>query len=312
MLTRYYVHNLETDKLNIFTGGKADWLTIPEADRERIKSACLWSHSINGWVSRCKGGMSRFYAEDVLKRNGFEDRGTEGERLTFAEQIEAKQDRAAERAGRMEDRAETAEEASARLYKHAHTMADCIPFGQPILIGHYSEGRDRRFRERISRTFERAFETGDKAKYYERRAANARATSEGAQYSKPGYLGNRIREAKAEIAQLENRLQGKFYHYSQPAPISDESRERITGLLDDAHEKLEFYEHCFQTCCSNGQVFTKDGLKGKTQVKVRGSWYPVVRFNPTTVAVPNICFPTEESQRKYAMKYPYTEVQEAR
>ena len=99
---------------------------------------------------------------------------------------------------------------------------------------------------------------------------------------------------------------------SQPAPISDESRERITGLLDDAHEKLEFYEHCFQTCCSNGQVFTKDGLKGKTQVKVRGSWYPVVRFNPTTVAVPNICFPTEESQRKYAMKYPYTEVQEAR
>ncbi len=35
-------------------------------------------------------------------------------------------------------------------------------------------------------------------------------------------------------------------------------------------------------------------------------------FDPTTVAVPNICYPTEEYQRKYALKYAYTEVQEAR
>jgi hypothetical protein len=49
-MPRYYVHNLETDKLNIFTGGKSDWLSIPEADRERIKGACLWSRSMNGWV----------------------------------------------------------------------------------------------------------------------------------------------------------------------------------------------------------------------------------------------------------------------
>ena len=63
-MSRYYVHNLETDKLNIFTAGKSDWMTIPAADRERIKNACLWSRSLNGWVSRCKGGRSRFYALD--------------------------------------------------------------------------------------------------------------------------------------------------------------------------------------------------------------------------------------------------------
>lgn len=308
-MNRYFVHNLETDKLNIFTAGKSDWLTIPEADRERIKSACLWARSINGWVSRCKGGLGRFYASDVLERNGFENRGTEGKKLSFVEQIEAKQERAADRQERFEDRIESAEAKSTSLYNHAHTMADCIPFGQPILVGHYSEGRDRRFRARISSTFQRAFEEGDKAKYYERRAECARKSADGSQYSNPRYLGNRIKEAKAEIALLENRLQGKFYHYSEPSVISDKDRERITGHLDEALEKLEFFEHCLAACPN---VFTRETLKGKQAVKIRGRWEPIVKLNPSTVAVPNICFPAAEHQRKYALKYAYTEVQEAR
>jgi hypothetical protein len=308
-MPRYYVHNLETDKLNIYTGGKPDWLSLPEADRERIKNACLWSRNINGWVSRNKGGAARFYALEVLQRNGFEDRGTVGERLSFAERIEATQERAEARAERMEDRAERAEANGTRLYNQAHAMAECIPFGQPILIGHYSEGRDRRFRERIHQKFGRAFEEGDKAKYYQQRAETARATAAGAQYSNPAYLGNRIKEAKAEVALIENRLQGKFYHYDQPKPISDADRERITACLDEANEKLEFYEHCLSTCAN---VFTRDTLQGKQLVKVRGRWEPIVKLNPTTVAVPNICFPLEADQKRYALKYAYTEVQEAR
>lgn len=307
---RYFVHNLETDKLNIFTGGKSDWITLPEADREKIKSACLWSRSINGWVSRGKGGSWNFLGlKQTLPGLGFEDRGIEGEKLGFIEQIEATQERAAARADRMEDRSQAAEERSTALYNQAHKMADCIPFGQPILVGHYSEGRDRRFRERIHNTFGRAFAEGDKAKYYERRAECARQSADGSKYSEPRYLGNRIKEVKAEIALLENRLQGKFYHYSEPKPIEPEYAERLTGLLDEAHEKLEFYEHCLAAC---GHVFTKDTLKGKQAVKIRGRWEPIVKLNPTTVAVPNICFPQEADQKRWALKYAYTEVQDAR
>ena len=114
----------------------------------------------------------------------------------------------------------------------------------------------------------------------------------------------------ADIAVLENRLQGKFYHYSEPTAISDEARERITTALDEAHEKLEFYEHCMATC--GRPVFDKSGLKDKREVKIRGRWEPIVKLNPTTVATPNICFPLDADQRRYAMKYAYTEVQEAR
>jgi hypothetical protein len=49
-------------------------------------------------------------------------------------------------------------------------MAAAIPFGQPILIGHHSEGRDRNYRNKIHNTFGKAYELENKADYYETKA----------------------------------------------------------------------------------------------------------------------------------------------
>ena len=49
------------------------------------------------------------------------------------------------------------------LHEQAHRMAEHIPLGQPILIGHHSEGRDRRYRNRIHNTFGKSFEHQAKA-----------------------------------------------------------------------------------------------------------------------------------------------------
>lgn len=65
-----------------------------------------------------------------------------------------------------------ADEATA-LDASARRMADVIPLGQPILVGHHSEGRDRRYRERIRRTWDRAMERRHEAERLERRAAAA-------------------------------------------------------------------------------------------------------------------------------------------
>ena len=73
---------------------------------------------------------------------------------------------------RLEARAERlAREAQAR-YKTAHTMAEAIPFGQPILVGHHSEKRDRNYRERIRGNFEKAFELDKQAKEVDGRVAS--------------------------------------------------------------------------------------------------------------------------------------------
>ncbi|WP_106427983.1 DUF3560 domain-containing protein [Methylobacterium radiotolerans] len=68
-------------------------------------------------------------------------------------------------------RAEEASKNADNLHKKARSMAGVIPFGQPILIGHHSESRDRNYRKRIHSTFGKAFAEMDNAQHYASKAA---------------------------------------------------------------------------------------------------------------------------------------------
>ena len=48
-----------------------------------------------------------------------------------------------------------------------------IPMGQPILVGHHSEGRHRRDLNRIDSNMRKSIEAEEKANYYKEKAANA-------------------------------------------------------------------------------------------------------------------------------------------
>lgn len=52
----------------------------------------------------------------------------------------------------------------------ASKMADIIPMGQPILIGHHSEKRDRNYRNKIGDKFRKSLEFDKKSEYYAERA----------------------------------------------------------------------------------------------------------------------------------------------
>lgn len=71
---------------------------------------------------------------------------------------------------RLEARAANLRQESDRLCQRGTEMASCIPGGQPILVGHHSEKRDRRFRGKIDNTFRKAFETQKEAEEVARRA----------------------------------------------------------------------------------------------------------------------------------------------
>ena len=66
-----------------------------------------------------------------------------------------------------------AQNEASHLVAQAHDMASSIPFGQPILIGHYSEGRDRRYRSRIENKFRKGYELHEKASALKERAEGA-------------------------------------------------------------------------------------------------------------------------------------------
>jgi len=80
---------------------------------------------------------------------------------------EAKQEARRER---LEAAAKTAATDAERLTERADRMASVIPLGQPVLIGHHSEGRDRRYRQRIHNTFQRAHEEHKRAEELQHRA----------------------------------------------------------------------------------------------------------------------------------------------
>lgn len=86
---------------------------------------------------------------------------------------ETYQQRKEDRIERLQERAERLNRESSGLLNTARTMAQAIPLGQPILVGHHSERGDRNYRARIDSKYRKAFEMSDQADDLARRAAAA-------------------------------------------------------------------------------------------------------------------------------------------
>jgi len=71
---------------------------------------------------------------------------------------------------RLQELAQKNESLSNNLFNQADKMASVIPMGQPILIGHHSEQRDRNYRAKIDNKMHQAVEADKKADYYKERA----------------------------------------------------------------------------------------------------------------------------------------------
>lgn len=71
---------------------------------------------------------------------------------------------------RLEAAAASTVAASNAACAQARRMADAIPGGQPILVGHHSEGRDRRYRAKIGTKMDQAVALSRKAEELARRA----------------------------------------------------------------------------------------------------------------------------------------------
>ena len=82
-------------------------------------------------------------------------------------------DRAAERADRFEEYSDKREADAHQAHAAVDAIADGIPLGQPILVGHHSERHARKDAERIQNGMRRAVKMWETAKYWTQRAAGA-------------------------------------------------------------------------------------------------------------------------------------------
>lgn len=158
-MNTYATYNIQDDKIRIYPAARLD-----EETYQRVKTAgYLWAP-----------GQQCFYNTWTPLR---EDIAMELAGEIDDDSLSA-EERAADRAERYEQHAQNAQERGDNAGELAHKLADVIPFGQPVLVGHYSESRDRAYRGRIVSLTDTACKEWDRAAYWKRRAATAAEMAE--------------------------------------------------------------------------------------------------------------------------------------
>src|SRR6202790_2811076 len=110
-------------------------------------------------------------------------------------------DRAEERAERFEDYSEKREADAHRARDAVDAIAENIPLGQPILVGHHSERHARKDAERIENSMRRAVKMWETSQYWLDRAQGA--LSHAKYKEKPAVRARRIKTIEADKRKRE-------------------------------------------------------------------------------------------------------------
>lgn len=143
---------------------------------------------------------------------------------SYEERLEARRQRLLERAERKRREANGHKST-------ADQMASVIPFGQPILVGHYSEKSDRRYRERIYGHMRKWIDLDNYARELERRAESVGTA--GISSGDP----EAVLKLKAQVARLEEK-QEKMKQVNRAIRAGNDEDLRLMGLSDAIIAKL--------------------------------------------------------------------------
>lgn len=139
------------------------------------------------------------------------------------------------KADRLEEWAEKRRDKSEAAFQARQTLAEQMPFGQPILVGHHSERRTRRHYERVQALDDRALEHAGKAADFETRAAGIRGQAERSIYSDDPDAIERLRERIDALEAERDRV--KAYNAScrkgkpDPSLLDEKQRDDLAGLV---------------------------------------------------------------------------------
>lgn len=277
-----YILNQETQKIELHFE-KSEYMGLSDDVKKEIKSSFLWSGKAGAWVSRSINNHYR--ALQVAEKLGLSDGGKIGERLSYAEELERKAEKAEARAERYEGYAENAEKRAATLQSDFNKYRkDWSWLTQPIIAGHSGSQAFARHKEKVMRRYERGFEEYQKSDYYKERAATARGTASNAKLGDKTYLANKIKESNKMLKMYQDHIvkyEEALYKIQQGEQLKNRSgelltddyiEERISDQLekyDWEHDKLEFFENCLNEL--GGIQFSKDNIKVGFIVNIKNS-----------------------------------------
>lgn len=273
-MTNYFVVNRETGKLELHFE-KETYKALTDDQKNNIKSNFLWGRHSGCWISRAKE-PNLSWARNVAVSLGLDDAGKEGERLSFAEQMERKAEKAERRADRYEYRADAAERKGEALQEPINRMhGDIAFFTQPNINTSAGRAFTNR-RNKMFAAFERGFEEFRKSAYWSDRAKTARATASQEELKNKAFVQRRINERESSIRKLKKYIEqdekslaaiekGETpynQHGWEDKRSADDIQKSLEYYLDRLEIKLDelgFYMDCMEQL--GGVTFSRENIK---------------------------------------------------
>lgn len=221
----------------------------------------------------------------------------------------------ADRAERMDDRAdalhgkaERRSAESAARWAAAQEIAEGIPSGQPILVGHHSERGHRRDLARMDTNQRKSIELEKEAEH----AAHGAVSAEKHMTNRedPRRTMRRIETLEADRRRVQRGLDGhtrnflnnagELYDQHVTPPATGRYREQMELQAADLDEKIRYWKKILQEAIDSGRFNPLDLIKVKKgdEIAYWGGWSEVVRVNRKTVTVKAISGGREFGQRK--------------
>lgn len=256
-----------------------------------------WGRSMAAWfVPRSRDRAPKRHVIDptttALEAAGFTVETDLDESRRSTAEVEA------DKLARQDQRAEAMAEKAQRYQQRAdaaHARADhdldrLPPGGEPIKVGHHSEGRHRRDVDRAWTSWGRSIDAQKAADQAAGRAATAAATN-GARYS-VRTVANRIDRLAADIRGTQRQIDGYTEQpgspYARQIPAATGAhRERLDDELAHLNDELGYWQDVREQQISQGEATNyqpEDIAKGDL-VRVDRVWRYVERVNKKTVSV---------------------------
>ncbi|MDT0459141.1 DUF3560 domain-containing protein [Streptomyces sp. DSM 41527] len=220
-----------------------------------------------------------------LRDAGFEVTLTidNADRRSFSEAEKGREEKADSRAERFGGYADNAARNSEAAWRSSHEISERFAFGQPILIGHHSEGRARRDHERMDNAMRKSISERDRARHWADREAAA------ANYERfrkdPGRTLRRLDKLRADLRAVEKWQSGQSAKGFSRNPADPELEIEHQELT----EEIAHWETVIKDAEARGfKIWSKSDFRRGDFVHHRGTWYEVLRVNPKSVTIPHI------------------------
>lgn len=253
--------------LEILTNHRFQWrrnvgIYIPQS---RDKFADLRSITAAAEALRAAGWKVAVEVDDVWR--------------VAADREGARAERVSARVGRLTERAVRRFREGDARHKAARDLSNSMPFGEPIKIGHHSEGRHRRAFEKIEANHQRAYAAWEYAEHLAARAGGA-AANEAAKHN-PRAIMRRI-----ETMQADRR---RFLRHLEDAERGEAvgQMRRCSLEIEKLDEDIHYQRAKLGDMAATGRfvAWGPDDFAKGDEANIEGRWCQVARINVKGVSV---------------------------